>query len=337
MLGAVSFSKLVKNVVNTYYVVAPALVVSAMAMVVFGISDNLIINGICTFIIGIGISFNFITVQSYLNQSDATDKTRITGLYAFFFAMGFAIMIILGPILFSLANLIAFVVSSLFLLLVAILVIRFKISLKRIVVKKQKVSLSIFLVLALGGFLYGYIENAIVIMYPIYLVDLVSIELIGIIVSSYGLGGIVGLIPLIGISEKIGIYKACILFATLSFITFGISILITMSFHDLPFVLATGVLVLISAAAGAFVGVIYPITLAGLNDVGLNQNGIIYATSVYTFLYSLGSSTGPAFSGVSMDVFGRLGFFYTCMVLFIIFIVLCVSKGFKKDNAISVT
>ncbi|MCI8751990.1 MAG: MFS transporter [Lachnospiraceae bacterium] len=316
ILGSKIYNKFIGKF-QVYQFVVIALFLSATATIGFVLCKEIILWAFFIFIIGIGVSFNFITIQSYLNQSEVEKKTSTTGIYAFCYAVGFAISVTLGPILYEKSKYLAFVSAACLMFLDAsiIFVFKLKINLK----KEEAARLSIEKVFPFltGGFVYGFIENAMTAFYTIYLLEFYTLKHAGVILSFFLAGGMLGIIPLTYFSDKTGLVKSCLIYAF--FASIGMIL-----------ILCTNYKIHFSSITGAFLGSLYPITLAGLNYVGLEKEQLIKATSYYTISYSLGSTLGPIIAGYIMSLLGGNGLLISCIFLLIIFIVTIVLSVINK-------
>ena len=290
VVGSLIFLKICRKV-DAYKLVISALMLAVVAIFVFVNSTEILSFFICMFVVGLGISFNFITIQNNLAQTDTDDKTKATGIYAFFFAIGFAVSTALGTIMFSISANLAFGAACVLLLIDMVIIYKAKLKLGTSDdnVSGSENKLALFFPFILGGYTYGFIENAFSAFYPIYLKDSYSLKFAGIILGTFVLGGIVGMLPLSALPAKLGINKACIVFSI------G-------ALFSLALIVGTSQTLLFSLIAGACVCVIYPSTLAALNMEKVSSDDVIWATGVYSMFYSIGSACGPFVTGFVMDI-----------------------------------
>ena len=308
VVGSIIFLKICRKT-DAYKLVISALLLAVIAIFVFVNSTKIIAFFICMFVVGLGISFNFITIQNNLAQTDTDDKTKVTGIYAFFFAIGFAVSTALGTIMFSISTNLAFGAACVLLLIDMVIIYNAKLKLGNSDDKSSgsENKIALFFPFILGGYTYGFIENAFSAFYPIYLKDSYSLKFAGIVLGTFVLGGIVGMLPLSALPAKLGIYKACILFSI------G-------ALFSLALIVGTSQKLLFSLIAGACVCVIYPSTLAALNMERVSSDDVIWATGVYSMFYSIGSACGPFVTGFVMD-FTHKGLFIVSGLLIGLFMI----------------
>lgn len=304
VIGSYVFLKICKKF-DAYKLVIAALFVAILSIIAFVKADSLPLYFLCMFMIGLGISFNFITIQNGLSQSDVEDKTRITGLYAFFFAMGFACSTACGTSLFTKSANLAFGIACFLLAIDMGIIFKIKIKLNFTENEKERYNFWVFAPFILGGFTYGFIENAFSSFYTIYLKNFYSINFSGIVLGAFVLGGIIGMLPLSALPKKVGIHKACIVFSAGALIGFGL-------------ILVTDYKLIFSVVAGACVCVIYPSTLAALNLSEVSRNEIVWATGVYSIFYSIGSAFGPFITGFATSI-TSVGLFIVSGLLMLLF------------------
>lgn len=304
IIGSYIFIKMSKRF-EAYKLVVVALLMAMISIFVFVKINSLIIYLICMFIVGLGISFNFIMIQNALVQYNIDNSTITTSIYAFSFAMGFACSTACGTNLFAISKYLAFGTACMLLLVDLIIICFVRIQLNSTEHRTENYTFWKFSPFLLGGFIYGFVENAFTSFYAIYLLKYYSIRLSGIILGSFVLGGILGMIPLSKLSDKLGIHKACVLFSIGTLIGFG-------------FIVETEFKLIFSVIAGAFLCVIYPSTLAALNIRNTSKDEILWATGLYSMVYALGSALGPLFSGIAMN-YSSIGLFVVCACLVILF------------------
>ena len=235
VIGSYLFLRICKKF-DAYKLVIAALGVAIVAIMTYIQSDSLPLYFLCMFVVGLGISFNFITIQNGLSQSDAEDKTMITGIYAFFFAIGFACSTACGTTLFAISAKLAFGMACLLILIDMAIIYKIKIKLSFTENEKGNYNFMLFFPFILGGFTYGFIENAFSSFYTIYLKNYYSLKFSGIVLGAFVLGGIIGMLPLSILPQKMGIHKACFVFSIGALLGLGL-ILATdfkLIFHPIP-------------------------------------------------------------------------------------------------------
>lgn len=257
-------------------------------------------------IMGFGVSFHLVGTQTALHSfSDDSNRGVISGVYTLFFAFGFAAGTIGGPKIYEFNIFLSFIVGGTC-LLIAALILSLKIKVKLYISARPKEDVVKKIALSLqGAFSYGFIENTIAAMYPVFLLKHnFTLSQMGYALGMFVFGGIVGTIPITYIGDRIGREKSLIISVFISITAFlGI-----IQFHGLTYRL------IFSFAAGIGIGAIYPVSMA-LGAQGLNKEEIISATSNFTFFYSFGCAAGPALSSIAMNRLGNNYLFSLSLIL----------------------
>lgn len=257
-------------------------------------------------IMGFGVSFHLVGTQTALHSfSDDSNRGVISGVYTLFFAFGFAAGTIGGPKIYELNIFLSFIVGGTC-LLIAALILSLKIKVKLYISARPKEDVVKKIALSLqGAFSYGFIENTIAAMYPVFLLKHnFTLSQMGYALGMFVFGGIVGTIPITYIGDRIGREKSLIISVFISIAAFlGI-----IQFHGLTYRL------IFSFAAGIGIGAMYPVSMA-LGAQGLNKEEIISATSNFTFFYSFGCAAGPAMSSIAMNRLGNNYLFSLSLIL----------------------
>lgn len=304
-LGTVFINKRMRNR-DLKKLIALGLIISSLCTIIF----PLIFGGVMWFILmaimGFGVSFHLVGTQTALH-SFADDAIRgvVSGIYTLFFAFGFAAGTIGGPKIYEGNIYLSFIVGALCLLIAAVIVLS-KIKVKLYISDKPKENITRKIALSLqGAFSYGFIENTIASMYPIFLLKYnFTLSQMGYALGMFVIGGIVGTIPITYIGDRIGREKALIIGVLISLVGFiGI-----IQFHGLIYKL------IFSFICGVGIGAIYPVSMA-LGAQGLNKEEIISATSSFTFFYSFGCAAGPALSSAAMNKLGNNYLFSLSLIL----------------------
>ncbi|MFT8314182.1 MAG: MFS transporter [Clostridium sp.] len=304
-LGTIFINKKMRNR-DLKKLIALGLIISSMCTIIF----PLIFGGVLWFILmaimGFGVSFHLVGTQTALHSfADDSNRGVISGVYTLFFAFGFAAGTIGGPKIYESNIYLSFIVGALCLLIAAVIVLS-KIKVKLYISDKPKEDVTRKIALSLqGAFSYGFIENTIASMYPIFLLKYnFTLSQMGYALGMFVIGGIVGTIPITYIGDKIGREKGLIIGVLISLAGFfGI-----IQFHGLMYKL------IFSFICGVGIGAIYPISMA-LGAQGLNKEEIISATSNFTFFYSFGCAAGPALSSVAMNKLGNNYLFSLSLIL----------------------
>lgn len=268
-------------------------------------------------IMGIGISFNLVGVQTALHQlTENGNRAVVSGIYTLCYAFGFVISSVEGPMIYELNDKLPFIFSAISLGLGIILIYFI---LKGIMVisphSEEKVFTKIVMPLY-GVFAYGFSETTLVSLYPLYLLNLnIDLSQIGYALGIFVLGSMIGAVPVTYLGDKIGREKCLIIslvisiFAILGIILFG-NFLSKLVF---------------SFIAGFTVGPIYPLTLA-LSVQNLNEKEMPSGTALFNVSYGLGSTAGPFLSSLVMGYFGNHYIFSLCLFLFALLLIGMIAK-----------
>ncbi|AGK96290.1 MFS transporter [Clostridium pasteurianum] len=304
-IGTVFINKKMRNR-DLKKLIILGLIISSICTIVF----PLIFGGTGWFVLmaimGFGVSFHLVGTQTALHSfSDDSNRGVISGVYTLFFAFGFAAGTIGGPRIYEFSVYLSFIVAAACLLLAA-LILSLKIKVKLYISARPKEDVAKKIALSLqGAFSYGFIENTIVAIYPVFLLKHnFTLSQIGYALGMFVIGGIVGTIPITYIGDRIGREKSLIISVFISIAAFiGI-----IQFHGLIYRF------IFSFMAGIGIGAIYPVSMA-LGVQGLNKEEIISAASNFTFFYSFGCAAGPALSSVVMNKLGNNYLFSICLIL----------------------
>ncbi|MDF2503341.1 MFS transporter [Clostridium sp.] len=304
-IGTVFINKKMRNR-DLKKLIVLGLILSSICTIVF----PLIFGGVGWFILmaimGFGVSFHLVGTQTALHSfSDDSNRGVISGVYTLFFAFGFAAGTIGGPKIYESNIYLSFIIGACC-LLIAALILSLKIKTKLYISDKPKEDVTKKIALSLqGAFSYGFIENTIASMYPIFLLKHhFTLSQMGYALGMFVIGGIVGTIPITYIGDRIGREKSLIISVFISIVAFiGI-----IQFHGLTYKL------IFSFIAGIGIGAIYPVSMA-LGVQGLNKEEIISAASNFTFFYSFGCAAGPALSSIAMNRIGNNYLFSLSLIL----------------------
>jgi len=296
-------------------------VIAAVAVIIFPFVSNLFILLLLMMIIGFGISLNMVGVQTMLQGLIREDiRGIINGLYSLYFAIGFVLSSVIGPVLYEYKTWIPFTISMVALLLCPVIVnINFKEKLTFLEGPKintlKKVSIGLQ-----GAFLYGFTETTLTTLYPIFLLhQKYSLSEIGYALGIFVVGSIVGTIPITYISDRFGREKVLIISIFISIFTIlGIATLNNFTLR-----------LIFSFLSGLIIGPIYPISLA-VSVQNMNKEEIASGTSLFTSFYGCGSTIGPLISSIAMSLFGDGHIFSVCLVIFTIFIFITYLKRGKS-------
>lgn len=309
-LGSIFINKRMRNK-NIKGIILVGSVITSVACGIFPLVSNLVCSLILMAIMGVGISFNIIGAQTML-QDLTEDTTRgiVSGVYSFFFAIGFVFSSVIGPQLYFVKAWLPFMIPIVTLACCPIIVsLNFKESLM-LPEKSQgnvwkKVSLGLQ-----GAFSYGFTETTLITLYPIFLLhQAYSPENLGYALGIFVVGSIVGTIPVTYSSDKFGREKT--LFISILLAVF--SILGIVAFDTLA------VRLIFSFLSGVTVGPIYPLSLA-VTVQNLAKQEIPSGTSLFTSSYGVGSTIGPLISSTAMSLLGDSCIFSFCLLFFILFL-----------------
>lgn len=309
-IGSAYIDKKMSNK-NIKEVILVGAIVSAIACGIFPFVSSLYILLLLMVIMGFGISFDIVGVQTIL-QNLTQDNTRgiVSGLYSFYFAIGFVLSSVIGPKVYEYKTWLPFMIPIITLLLCPIIVslnfkekLIFPGKLKENVLKRITIGLQ-------GAFLYGFTETTLVTLYPIFLFHQnYSLSNLGYAVAIFVVGSMIGTIPMTYISDKFGHDKILIIIITISIFTV-LGIIVFNSFW---------LRLVCSFLSGFVIGPIYPLSLA-VTVQNLGRKEISSATSLFTSAYGLGSTIGPLASSTAMSMFGDDYIFSICLLIFVLFL-----------------
>ncbi|WP_234121290.1 MFS transporter [Clostridium hydrogenum] len=260
-------------------------------------------------LIGFCISFHLVGTQTALHiLSDEAIRGVVSGIYTLLFAAGYAVGTISGPIIYEKSIVGSFIVGAAFLIGAAFIVLS-KINIKLMVNHKginEKSNKGITVSLQ-GAFSYGFIENTIAALYPVFLIKSnFSVSQMGTALAMFVIGGIVGTIPITYLGDKIGREKSLVICSIISIC----SLVCITKFNAFEYKL------LFSLICGIGVGAIYPVCMAlGVED--LKKEDISRQASRFTFFYSFGSAAGPVLSSYIMNRFSNK-YIFSISILFLI-------------------
>lgn len=295
-------------------------VTAAIACGLFPFVSNIFILLFLMIVMGFGISFNMVGVQTMLQDLIEEDvRSVISGLYSLYFAVGFVFTSVTGPIFYLWNTWIPFMIPIFTLLLCpAIISITFKEKLifspkpKINILKKVSIGLQ-------GGFLYGFTETTLTTLYPVFLIHQnYDIKVSGYALGIFVVGSIVGTIPITYISDKIGREKVLLISILISIFTiFGIIVLDNFLLR-----------LIFSFLSGLIIGPIYPLSMAA-SVQNLNKQEMPSGISLFTSFYGVGSTIGPLISAAAMSLFGDNHIFSVCLFFFTAFLLV---TYVKKDE-----
>lgn len=310
-LGSMLLDKKMRNK-NIKGIILVGSLVTAAASGVFPLVSNLYVSLLLMIIMGFGISFNIVAAQTMLQDlSEHDSRGIVSGLYSFFFAIGFVFSSVIGPQLYIARAWLPFMIPIVTLLLCPIIVNHnFKEELilpekpKGNVLKKVSIGLE-------GAFAYGFTETTLITLYPIFLLHQnYSLSYLGYALGIFVIGSIIGTIPMTYISDKVGREKTLILIILIS--VFTVAGIISFDSFALRLIF--------SFLSGVAIGPIYPLSLA-VTVQNLAKEEIPSGTSLFTSAYGIGSTVGPVISSTAMSLFGDGYIFSVCLLIFVIFLI----------------
>ncbi|MBU3112555.1 MFS transporter [Clostridium lacusfryxellense] len=309
-IGSIIISKKMKDKNIKVYILVGSLI-AAMACGIFPLVSNLYILLLLMITMGFGISFNIVVVQTMVqNLAEAGTRGIVSGLYSFYFAIGFVLSSIIGPQLYISKSWIPFMIPIVTLILCPIILnynfsegLIFPEKSKGNVLKKVSIGLQ-------GAFAYGFTETTLITLYPIFLLHQeYSLTNLGYALGIFVVGSIVGTIPMTYISDKYSRVNTLIIIIFISVFTIS-GIIISDSFV---------IRLIFSFLSGLVIGPIYPLSLA-VTVQNLRKEEIPYGTSLFTSSYGIGSTVGPLISSTAMSLLGDGYIFSVCILIFVIFL-----------------
>jgi MFS family permease len=307
---------------NIIYFINSGLFLTACSDVIFPFYKNIYFWGPMMSLMGIGMSFSFVGLQTSLqNLTDSKSRALITGVYSFFFATGFILGTVAGSRLYDYNPFSLYLMGAIITCL-TIVIIQIRLRNKITspfqpdieITQKEHFGLQ-------GAFVYGFTETTLVSLYPTFLIAThYNASNVGMALGIFVTGNMAGTLPVTFLADKFGkrrIFVLCALFSIFS-------ILGILMINDYLIKL------LFSFVCGFLIGPINPISLA-LSVEGLKENEMSKGTSYFTFMYSIGCAAGPFISALTMKIFGNIHIFSTSILLFLIIII----QGLiirKKEN-----
>lgn len=285
------------------------LTLSSIGTVIFPLVNSPYYWFVTMCLIGFCISFHLVGTQTALHiLSKENIRGVVSGIYTLLFAAGYAVGTIGGPIIYEKNVLGSFIVGAAFLIAAAFIVLT-KINIKLMIKdnginKKEYTGITISLQ---GAFSYGFIENTISALYPVFLIkNNFSVSQMGTALAMFVIGGIFGTIPITYLGDRMGREKSLIICSIISIC----SLICITKFNVFEYKL------LFSLTCGIGVGAIYPVCMA-LGVENLKEEYISRQAAKFTFFYSFGSAAGPVLSSYVMSVFSNK-YIFVISILFLI-------------------
>jgi MFS family permease len=267
---------------------------------------------------GVGTACLFAPTESAINVlSKPERRSSNMGLYGVVFSAGFALGPGVGTYLFDWHHALPFVFGTLFSLAGFMVMLVYYADVP-IPVKTTDIRLREFLsilrVPLLAGLCYAVVEASIGSFLSLYLDNLgFKGASLGMAFTFFAVGGIVSPFPAGKAADRFGkIPSLYALGAVLAATTFSFTI--TANYY---------IILLLCFSVGVVAGGLYPIALALIGDlIPPQQMGT--ANSTFSFLYGVGSITGPAFTGWVARLFGMKCLFYPMTIASLVFVLFTV-------------
>lgn len=306
---------------NVKSLMIAGLITAAVCAALFPVLNNIFLWLLLMALMGIGISFNMTGVQAILHSvSNKNNRGVVSGLYSFFFAVGFIVSSVIGPAIYEAVSWAAFLVGTACLLIDATLVyffVKYVVTIPVALEEKiiHKIQLPLF-----SAFVYGFSETTLVTMYPMFLINQhYDLKKMGFFLAVFVVGSLVGILPVTLLSDRVGrkkILAGCMAlscFAVLGIVLFG-------GYESRLF---------FSFFSGFVIGPLYPLSLA-LSVEEVKENDLASATSFFTFSYGFGSAAGPFMTSLLIYLYGDKHIFTMCLVLFFAFLIYLTFKTFQE-------
>lgn len=307
-----------------------------ISLFLFTVWESVILWFILRLIIGIGDHALHFASQTWITSFSSADKRgRNISLYGLSFGVGFAV----GPLLTQLVQInenLPFIITGILSLFACLTIFLIKneypdtydhqvetYSIRSTVQRFGKVVKYAWAPL-LPAFCYGVLEASLNGNFPVYGLRLGhGVEILSIIVSAFAVGGIVFQLPLGMLSDKFGRRNILRFVMIAGFFIFGTAGIFEHSSLYLLFAFFTG---------GMLLGSTYSLSIAFLTDT-IPKQLLPAGNLLVGICFSFGSITGPFLSGLVIDLFKQISFFY-----FIAVILLFIFTGlhaYKKDKQLS--
>jgi MFS family permease len=277
--------------------------------------------------IGIGDhSLHFATQTWITSFSSAKKRGRNLSLYGLFYGIGFATGPLMTPLV-SINESLPFMVSSFLCLLGWIFVFAlknehpyqemstnsFSSTLKRFA-EAYKYGWAAFL----PPLAYGVLESSLNASFPVYALRIgFDVKNVSLLLASFAIGAIVFQLPLGMLSDKLGRRKVLISILFFGFVFFTAAIFLERSLIGLAICLFS---------AGMFVGSTFSLGISYMADL-TPKNLFPTGNLMCGLFFSVGSLLGPSLSGILIQYFKNLSFFYLISLLFlVIFLIIALQK-----------
>ncbi|MGP4071717.1 MFS transporter [Piscibacillus sp. B03] len=261
--------------------------------------------------IGIGDNILHFGTQTWITTTtDEKNRGRNIAVYGLMFALGFAI----GPLMTSLIQFsptLPFVVSGVMCLIVWSLMffVRNELPVQDDGMQVTSTrSLGRFIgtikyawVAFLAPFAYGFLEASLHGNFPVYAMRIGhDVSMISLIIPCFAAASIISSIPLGILSDKIGRRKVLAFVLTGGMLIFAVAVMVEHSVVGL---------FIVFALSGLLVGSLFSLGMSFMTDL-LPKSLLPAGNILCGVFFSLGSISGPALSGVYIELFPGYSFFY---------------------------
>lgn len=244
-------------------------------------------------------ALSLIPLETYVNHHSPPDRRAQTfGYYAFSIALGMALGMLVGPKLYPTAPRLAFLLGAAAALLGGV-VVWTRLPRTWMAAEEKHARTPLEFVRNFLGFgsawSQGFLEGMMVGLLPTYLLAVgLTKHGIGNLTSSLMIGVILAQVPLAWLADRFGRTRVLVACYLLTLLGMG-CLLFTLGYWWLA-----SWLFVVAACSGAF----YPLGLSLLGEQ-LPAGSLSRANAWYLAINCIGSMTGPAIAGKSMDYFGR--------------------------------
>lgn len=284
------------------------LLLTAVSALFFSYSTNPYLWLLLMWLMGTGISFNLVGVQTAMHVfSREENRAKVSGLYSLFFALGFAISSIVGPILYMSSPSLPFFLGA-FVLVICCILVYWKLNGRLIITGyPERKTINKIPIPLYGAFVYGFAETTVIALFPMFLLmGGVNVEGVGIAVGAFIVGCVIGTMPITYLADRIGREKCFMAVIAIAFLTLAGVVSVDHFQAMLVFSFLTGFVV----------GPFYPLTLA-LTVQDLTREELPSGTALFTFTYAFGSAAGPILSALVISFLGIQHIFSLTLVFFL--------------------
>ncbi|MBN2223248.1 MAG: MFS transporter [Deltaproteobacteria bacterium] len=271
---------------------------------------------------GFALGFIFVATEATLiAESPPEKRSRIMGIYMISLSAGAAVGPMIGFPLFGIGEHLPYILAAL-ICGVSLGAVLFLVPASSIPKRPTGAAFPIMLILIpLGSsFLFGFVLEGTLSLIALYLKDvgLRSFQM-GMVVTSFDLGGIVLLYPLMKFADRFGKLR----FIALASFVCGVFFFLVPSF---PFFIMLALLTFISGGA---VNAIYPVGMAIVGDE-LSEPHYPRAASLLSAAFYAGAILGPFCLSQAMDRLGYAYLFYAAGAMIFLFTALPISQLLGK-------